>query len=156
MTTEFNTLNLRPELVQAVTELGYVEPTPIQANLIPLMLTGVDVIGQAKTGTGKTAAFALPILNNLEPGKQTPQALIMTPTRELALQVCEDEILPRELILRSQIASRGKRLRGRAEIASVEILLPFPHLRVRRGRLALRESGSADEHGGACDEHSDG
>jgi ATP-dependent RNA helicase DeaD len=89
MTTEFTALNLRPELVQAVTELGYVEPTPIQVNLIPLMLTGADVIGQAKTGTGKTAAFALPILNNLEPGKQTPQALIMTPTRELALQVCD-------------------------------------------------------------------
>jgi len=81
MTTEFNTLNLRPELVQAVTELGYVEPTPIQVNLIPLMLTGADVIGQAKTGTGKTAAFALPILNNLEPGQHAPQALVMTPTR---------------------------------------------------------------------------
>jgi ATP-dependent RNA helicase DeaD len=89
MTTEFNTLNLRPELVQAVTELGYVEPTPIQVNLIPLMLTGADVIGQAKTGTGKTAAFALPILNNLEPGQHAPQALVMTPTRELALQVCD-------------------------------------------------------------------
>ncbi len=89
MTTEFTTLNLRPELVQAVTELGYVDPTPIQADLIPLMLTGVDVIGQAKTGTGKTAAFALPILNNLEPGQQTPQALIMAPTRELALQVSD-------------------------------------------------------------------
>lgn len=87
MTTEFWTLNLRPELVQAVTELGYVEPTPIQANIIPLMLTGADVIGQAKTGTGKTAAFALPILNNLEPKRPIPQALIMTPTRELALQV---------------------------------------------------------------------
>ena len=86
MTTEFTTLDLRPELVQAITELGYSAPTPIQAGLIPLMLTGVDVIGQAQTGTGKTAAFALPILHNLEPAR-FPQALILAPTRELALQV---------------------------------------------------------------------
>ncbi len=89
MTTEFTSLNLRPELVQAITTLGYVEPTPIQAGMIPLMLTGVDVIGQAQTGTGKTAAFALPILNNLETGRRAPQALVMAPTRELALQVSE-------------------------------------------------------------------
>jgi superfamily II DNA/RNA helicase len=62
MTTEFTSLNLRDEIMQAITELGYSTPTPIQAGMIPLMLTGVDVIGQAQTGTGKTAAFALPIL----------------------------------------------------------------------------------------------
>jgi ATP-dependent RNA helicase DeaD len=87
MTTEFSVLNLRPELVQAVTERGYSEPTPIQSAIIPLMLNGVDVIGQAQTGTGKTAAFALPLLNNLEPGQRRAQALVMTPTRELAMQV---------------------------------------------------------------------
>jgi ATP-dependent RNA helicase DeaD len=87
MTTQFTDLNLRPELVQAVTALGYTEPTPIQAALIPVMLTGVDVIGQAQTGTGKTAAFALPILHNLEPGQRHIQALVLCPTRELALQV---------------------------------------------------------------------
>ncbi|MCX6078211.1 MAG: DEAD/DEAH box helicase, partial [Chloroflexi bacterium] len=92
MTTEFSSFNLRPELVQAITALGYVEPTPIQAGMIPLMLTGVDVIGQAQTGTGKTAAFALPILNNLQPGKRLPQALVMAPTRELALQVADATI----------------------------------------------------------------
>jgi len=64
MTTEFTSLNLRPELEQAITDLGYVTPTAIQEGMIPLMLTGVDVIGQAQTGTGKTAAFALPILHN--------------------------------------------------------------------------------------------
>jgi superfamily II DNA/RNA helicase len=64
MTTEFTSLNLREELVQAITELGYSEPTPIQAAIIPIMLKGADVIGQAQTGTGKTAAFALPILHN--------------------------------------------------------------------------------------------
>jgi len=87
MTTEFNVLNLRPELVQAVTERGYTEPTPIQTAIIPLMLNGVDVIGQAQTGTGKTAAFALPLLNAIEPGQRRAQALVMTPTRELAMQV---------------------------------------------------------------------
>jgi ATP-dependent RNA helicase DeaD len=89
MTTEFTALNLRPELEQAVLERGYAAPTPIQAGMIPLMLTGQDVIGQAQTGTGKTAAFALPILQNLEPGGRLPQALVMAPTRELALQVAE-------------------------------------------------------------------
>ncbi|HEY2980150.1 MAG TPA: DEAD/DEAH box helicase [Anaerolineales bacterium] len=86
MTTEFSSLNLRPELVQAVTTLGYTEPTAIQAALIPVMLTGADVIGQAQTGTGKTAAFALPILQNFKPNRK-PQALVLAPTRELALQV---------------------------------------------------------------------
>ena len=89
MTTQFNDLNLRPELMQAIAALGYAEPTPIQAALIPVMLTGADVIGQAQTGTGKTAAFALPILNNLEPGERHVQALVLCPTRELALQVAE-------------------------------------------------------------------
>ena len=88
MTTEFASLNLRPELVQAVTALGYAEPTPIQAAIIPVMLAGADVIGQAQTGTGKTAAFALPILHNYTPNRK-PQALILAPTRELALQVAE-------------------------------------------------------------------
>ena len=87
MTVEFTSLNLRPELVQAVAALGYEAPTPIQARIIPLMLDGTDVIGQAQTGTGKTAAFALPILHQLETGLRTPQALIVTPTRELALQI---------------------------------------------------------------------
>ncbi len=86
MTTDFSSLNLREEILQAIAELGYTEPTPIQAGMIPLMLTGADVIGQAQTGTGKTAAFALPILHNFTPQKN-PQALILAPTRELALQV---------------------------------------------------------------------
>ena len=89
MTEEFITLNLRPELTRAVSELGYIEPTPIQSAIIPLMLGGADVIGQAQTGTGKTAAFALPILNNLKPGQKHIQALVMCPTRELALQVSQ-------------------------------------------------------------------
>ncbi|HSG45805.1 MAG TPA: DEAD/DEAH box helicase [Anaerolineales bacterium] len=86
MTTEFSSLNLRDEVMQAVTELGYTQPTPIQAQMIPIMLTGVDVIGQAQTGTGKTAAFTLPILHNFEKQRHV-QALVLAPTRELALQV---------------------------------------------------------------------
>ena len=88
MTTDFNSLNLREELVQAITEQGYSEPTPIQAAIIPIMLRGEDVIGQAQTGTGKTAAFALPILHNFTPQRHV-QALILAPTRELALQVAD-------------------------------------------------------------------
>lgn len=87
MTVSFNDLNLRPQLVQAVTDLGYVEPTPIQSAMIPLMLAGQDVIGQAQTGTGKTAAFALPVLHNLAEDYGHVQVLILVPTRELALQV---------------------------------------------------------------------
>ncbi len=89
MTTLFDTLGLRPELTQAVSERGYTAPTAIQAQMIPVMLTGVDVIGQAQTGTGKTAAFSLPILHNLIPDQTRPQALILSPTRELAIQVAE-------------------------------------------------------------------
>jgi len=89
MTSAFDELALRPELAQVVTELGYQEPTPIQTAIIPLMLEGRDVIGQAQTGTGKTAAFALPILNNLVPGEKLVQACVLAPTRELALQVAQ-------------------------------------------------------------------
>ena len=91
MTTDFTSLNLRDEIMQAINELGYAEPTPIQAAMIPIMLTGADVIGQAQTGTGKTAAFALPILQNFQPQRQ-PQALVLAPTRELALQVADSMI----------------------------------------------------------------
>ena len=79
MTTDFVGLSLHPELVQAVTELGYTEPTPIQSAIIPLMLDGHDVIGQAQTGTGKTAAFALPILQTLQPGQGNAQSLVLVP-----------------------------------------------------------------------------
>ncbi|MCC6147727.1 MAG: DEAD/DEAH box helicase [Anaerolineaceae bacterium] len=89
MTTEFTQLNLHPQLIQAVTELGYTAPMPVQEAIIPLMIEGRDVIGQAQTGTGKTAAFALPILQTIQPQQQVVQALIVVPTRELALQVVE-------------------------------------------------------------------
>jgi ATP-dependent RNA helicase DeaD len=85
----FSALALKPEVLRALTDVGYESPSPIQAATIPPLLEGRDVLGQAQTGTGKTAAFALPILSRIEmrPGK--PQALVLAPTRELAIQVAE-------------------------------------------------------------------
>src|SRR5213595_1325322 len=85
----FASLGLRESLLKTITALGYEVPTPIQQQTIPLLLAGRDVIGQAQTGTGKTAAFALPILNHIDLAVNAVQALILTPTRELAIQVAE-------------------------------------------------------------------
>ncbi|MGN6609039.1 MAG: DEAD/DEAH box helicase [Jatrophihabitans sp.] len=85
----FADLDLSAELVQALDELGYEEPTPIQREAIPAVLSGRDVVGQAATGTGKTAAFTLPLLQRIIPGGEAPQALVLVPTRELAIQVAE-------------------------------------------------------------------
>jgi ATP-dependent RNA helicase DeaD len=87
--TGFESLGLRPELLSALEELGYEEPTPIQRETIPLLLTGQDLLGQAATGTGKTAAFALPALQMIDASRRTPQVLVLVPTRELAVQVSE-------------------------------------------------------------------
>src|ERR1700682_1911392 len=84
----FKALGLDPSLVQATREMQYVEPTPIQAQAIPAVLAGRDLIATAQTGTGKTAAFLLPILNHLlNLPRGTTQALVITPTRELAQQI---------------------------------------------------------------------
>ena len=88
-TPTFAGLALRPELLEAVAGLGYEEPTPIQREAIPPLLEGRDLLGQAATGTGKTAAFALPVLEKMTPGGSQPQALVLVPTRELAVQVSE-------------------------------------------------------------------
>jgi len=85
----FAALGLRPELLQALDGLGYEAPTPIQLETIPQVLAGHDVLGQAQTGTGKTAAFALPVLSRIDMKRDGPQALVLAPTRELALQVAE-------------------------------------------------------------------
>src|SRR5215218_11223409 len=90
-TTTFEDLGLRPELLKALSGLGYEEPTPIQQEAIPPLVAGKDLLGQAATGTGKTAAFALPILQVL-PAHRTDRApigLVLVPTRELAVQVSE-------------------------------------------------------------------
>ncbi len=85
----FADLGLSSAVMQAVAEVGYESPSPIQAATIPAMLAGRDVLGQAQTGTGKTAAFALPVLSNADLSQNKPQALVLAPTRELAIQVAE-------------------------------------------------------------------
>ncbi len=87
--TLFADLGLPQPLLQSLSELGYEKPSPIQAASIPILLEGRDLLGQAQTGTGKTAAFALPMLTNLDPKKKYPQLLVLAPTRELAIQVAE-------------------------------------------------------------------
>ncbi|MCW2750048.1 MAG: ATP-dependent helicase, partial [Aeromicrobium sp.] len=96
MTTEefrdsptFADLGLIEPLVRVLSTLGYETPTPIQERAIPSLLEGKDVVGLAQTGTGKTAAFALPILQRIDPANRKTQAIVLAPTRELALQVCE-------------------------------------------------------------------
>jgi ATP-dependent RNA helicase DeaD len=90
-TPDFADLGLGPELVRVLSDLGYEEPTPIQREAIPPLLAGRDLLGQAATGTGKTAAFALPVLERMSPGRgeAPPDALVLAPTRELAVQVSQ-------------------------------------------------------------------
>ena len=88
---EFESLGLHENLVKAVADLGFDTPTPIQSKAIPVLLSGTtDFVGLAQTGTGKTAAFGLPLLQLIEPENKYPQALIVCPTRELCLQICND------------------------------------------------------------------
>jgi ATP-dependent RNA helicase DeaD len=88
-TVRFTDLALPEPLLRALSDVGYESPSPIQAATIPPLLAGRDVLGQAQTGTGKTAAFALPALANIDPAQKTPQVLVLAPTRELAIQVAE-------------------------------------------------------------------
>ena len=89
MTPTFADLQLSPRVLRAIDALGFEEPTPIQAQTIPLLLAGQDVLAQAQTGTGKTAAYALPIVERVELARRGVQALVLAPTRELAVQVAE-------------------------------------------------------------------
>src|SRR6185312_9841994 len=88
-TTTFRDLGLSDALLATLSDVGYETPSPIQAATIPPLIEGRDLLGQAQTGTGKTAAFALPILSRLDIGRSKPQALVLAPTRELAIQVAE-------------------------------------------------------------------
>src|SRR5689334_4930933 len=83
----FAGLGLSEPILKALEDVGYEAPTPIQERTIPVMLAGKDLIGQAQTGTGKTAAFAIPILEKIDPKVPEVQALVLAPTRELAIQV---------------------------------------------------------------------
>ncbi|WP_029406559.1 DEAD/DEAH box helicase [Thiomicrorhabdus sp. Milos-T2] len=85
----FKDLNLTPDVLKAITDIGYETPSPIQAQAIPALMTGSDILGMAQTGTGKTAAFALPALSKADIKQKDPQILVLAPTRELAIQVAE-------------------------------------------------------------------
>jgi ATP-dependent RNA helicase DeaD len=87
--TTFADLGLSDPLLQALRDVGYESPSPIQEQAIPPLLQGRDVIGQAQTGTGKTAAFGLPLLEYVDPSDDAVQALVLTPTRELCIQVTQ-------------------------------------------------------------------
>ncbi|MCT9845314.1 DEAD/DEAH family ATP-dependent RNA helicase [Leclercia adecarboxylata ATCC 23216 = NBRC 102595] len=87
--TTFADLGLKAPILESLNDLGYEKPSPIQAECIPHLLAGRDVLGMAQTGSGKTAAFSLPLLNNIDPELRAPQILVLAPTRELAVQVAE-------------------------------------------------------------------
>ena len=84
---DFASLGISKPVLQAVQELGYEQPSPIQAQSIPILLEGANLLGIAQTGTGKTAAFALPLLSRLDSSQSAPQILVLAPTRELAIQL---------------------------------------------------------------------
>ena len=86
----FDQLGLSPEILKAVAKLGFEEASPIQTAVIPVALTGRDVVGQSSTGSGKTAAFAIPVIERVDPQQKAVQALVLCPTRELAVQVAEE------------------------------------------------------------------
>jgi ATP-dependent RNA helicase DeaD len=117
--TAFKDLGLSPQVQQALDELGFDEPTPIQDQAIPELLAGHDVIGQAQTGTGKTAAFGLPLLQYVDPANDEVQAVVLTPTRELCIQVTQA-------------------LRSYAEHLDVEIVAVFGGAPIKSQQAQLR------------------
>jgi ATP-dependent RNA helicase DeaD len=117
--TAFKELGLSPQVQQALDELGFDEPTPIQDQAIPELLAGHDVIGQAQTGTGKTAAFGLPLLQYVDPANDEVQAVVLTPTRELCIQVTQA-------------------LRSYAEHLDVEIVAVFGGAPIKSQQAQLR------------------
>ncbi len=86
----FGELEIHPDVARAIDELGFMAPTPVQAQAIPVLRAGRDLLAQAQTGTGKTAAFAIPIIERVDPTEKRPQALVIVPTRELAVQVTRE------------------------------------------------------------------
>jgi ATP-dependent RNA helicase RhlE len=161
LTSTFDTLGLSAELMRAVSDEGYREPTPIQSAAIPVVLAGRDVIATAQTGTGKTAAFVLPILERLKssantsfsPARHPVRALVVTPTRELAVQVADSvKAYGRHLPLRATVAYGGVAIEPQAKalLAGVEILVATPgrlldHLGSRTVNLSQVEILVLDE-----------
>jgi len=148
MNTSFAALGLRPELLEALTQIGYEEMTPIQAHALPPLLEGVDVIGQAMTGGGKTAAFGLALLQSLDVERYAPQAMVLCPTRELADQVAAElrRLCQRLANVRLVVLCGGRPPRDQvlALQHGAQIIVGTPgrvsdHL--RRGTLSVRDLG---------------
>src|SRR5881394_2673289 len=143
----FAALGVRPSILRALGEAKFTTPSEIQSILIPRAMAGVDVLGQARTGTGKTAAFAIPILEKMDLTKRHagPQALVLVPTRELAVQVREEVLkLSHGRKVHSVALYGGKPIRGQIDKLKkgVEIIVGTPgrvldHL--ARGTLELRD-----------------
>jgi ATP-dependent RNA helicase RhlE len=152
----FSDFALRPQLLQAVIELGYVDPTPIQERAIPVVLEGRDLMAAAQTGTGKTAAFALPMLERLMLGaalQRSPRSLVLVPTRELASQVSDSfRTLGRHLRLRIALVFGGVSPRPQIDALSrgVDIIVATPgrlldHIQTRAVDLSRIETLVLDE-----------
>jgi superfamily II DNA/RNA helicase len=133
----FADFGLAPEILRALTDQGYVHPTPIQAQAIPIVLQGRDVMGAAQTGTGKTAGFSLPIIQmllahastSMSPARHPVRALILTPTRELAVQVAENvKAYAQHTALRSTVVFGGMDMKPQTELLrrGVEIVIATP------------------------------
>ena len=144
----FSDLGLSEDLLNAVTDAGYSEPTPIQAEAIPYVLMGRDILGCAQTGTGKTASFTLPMIDILAQGRakaRMPRSLILEPTRELAAQVAENfDIYGKNHRLTKALLIGGESLDEQAKVLNkgVDVLIATP------GRLIdclLYTSDAADE-----------
>ncbi len=142
----FAELGLSPDMLKAVARLGFEEASPIQSAAIPILLAGKDVVGQSQTGSGKTAAFAIPLIEKIKGERRVPQGLILLPTRELAMQVAEEVAKlalfkkgVRELPIYGG-ASYDRQLRGLRDGAQIIIGTPgrvMDHL--ERGTLSLKE-----------------
>ncbi|MBW8311923.1 MAG: DEAD/DEAH box helicase, partial [Rhizobium sp.] len=154
----FETLGLAPELVRALSDVGYTTPTPIQAEAIPLALAGHDLMGGAQTGTGKTAAFALPLLHRLaqagpQRGPRKPRALVLVPTRELAVQVSDSlRAYGKHLRLSTATVYGGAGMQPQIEALrrGVDVLVACPgrlidHLQQRTADLSAVEVLVLDE-----------
>ncbi|MGZ5183270.1 MAG: DEAD/DEAH box helicase, partial [Ramlibacter sp.] len=133
----FADFGLAPEILRALSDQGYVHPTPIQSQAIPVVLQGHDVMGAAQTGTGKTAGFSLPIIQlllphantSMSPARHAVRALILTPTRELAVQVADNvKAYAKHTPLRSTVVFGGMDMKPQTEILrrGVEIVIATP------------------------------
>ena len=151
----FDDLGLSPELLRAVRDEGYTTPTPVQEQAIPIALTGKDLIARAQTGTGKTAAFALPILERLKkhanasfsPARHPVRALIVTPTRELAVQVeASFRAYGRHLPLRCLVVYGGVPMppQEKALLGGIEILVATPGRLLDHASSRLVNLGSVE------------